>query len=151
MTLDDIDRRILAELTRNGRISNADLARRVGLSASPCWTRVRALERSGVIKGYSAVIDRSALGLPETMVVEVTLNKHRHAGGAVDSFIKAVERLPEVIDAAMVAGDFDFYLRVAVANTAEYERFLREKLYRIPNVRKARSILVLRELSREVE
>ncbi len=144
--LDEIDRKILSELHRDGRLTNADLARRVGLSASPCWTRVRALEKRGVIKGYSALVDRKALGLPETIVVEVTLEKH--GGDAIESFTKAVLRLPEVIEAAVVAGDCDFHLKVASASTADYERFLREKLYRIPGVRQVRSIFILRELPR---
>ncbi|MDB6043793.1 MAG: transcriptional regulator, AsnC family [Gammaproteobacteria bacterium] len=146
--LDDIDRRILIELSRNGRLSNTDLARRVGLSASACWTRVRALEEGGIITGYTAVIDRAAIGLPETVVVEVTLDKHKHAGDAMENFAKAIEKLPQVIEAAVVAGDFDFYLRVAASSTADYEHFLREKLYRIPSVRQARSIFILREITR---
>ena len=144
--LDDIDRQILAELTRDGRLSNTDLARRVGLSASACWTRVQALESSGVIEGYTAIIDRAALGLPETIFVEVTLDEHN--SDAIESFSKAIEQLPEVIDAAVVAGDFDFHLQVAAASTADYEHFLREKLRGIPNVRRVRSIFVLREIKR---
>jgi Lrp/AsnC family leucine-responsive transcriptional regulator len=144
--LDDLDRRILAELARDGRISNSDLARLVGLSASSCWTRVRALERRGVIKGYAAQVNRAALGLPETVMVEVTLDKQRNAGGVVEAFIREIERLPEVVEAMVVAGDFDFYLRVVAASTADYDRFLREKLYRIPSVREARSIFILRDV-----
>ena len=111
INIDDIDRRILTELSRNGRLSNTDLARRVGLSASACWTRVRALEDSGVIKGYSAVIDRALIGLPETIVVEVTLDKHKHAGDAMEAFGKAIERLPQVMEAAVVAGDMQHSAR----------------------------------------
>jgi Lrp/AsnC family leucine-responsive transcriptional regulator len=146
--VDNIDRKILTELSREGRLSNADLARRVGLSASACWTRVRALEDSRVIKGYTAIIDRAAIGLPETVVVEVTVDKQKHAGDALETFAKAIERLPQVIDSAVVAGDFDYYLRVAASSTSDYEHFLREKLYRIPSVRQARSIFVLREITR---
>lgn len=144
--LDDIDRQILDELSQNGRLSNSDLARRVGLSASACWTRVQALEASRVIQGYTAIVDRAALGLPETIVVEVTLEEHNSE--AIESFGKAIEKLPEVIDAAMVAGDFDFHLQVAAASTADYEQFLREKLRCIPNVRRVRSIFLLREIKR---
>ncbi|HVW71045.1 MAG TPA: Lrp/AsnC family transcriptional regulator [Steroidobacteraceae bacterium] len=144
--LDDIDRQILEELSRDGRLSNSDLARRVGLSASACWTRVQALETSQVIQGYTAIVDRASLGLPETIVVEVTLEKH--SSDAIESFGKAIERLPEVIDAAVVAGDFDFHLQVAAASTADYEHFLREKLRCIPNVRRVRSIFLLRQIKR---
>src|SRR5579883_970900 len=142
--LDDFDRRILAELSRDGRLSNSDLARRIGLSASACWMRVRALEESGVIKGYAAVIDRALIGLPET----VTVDKQKHTGDVLEGFEAAIERMPQVIEASLVAGDFDYYLRVAASSTADYEHFLREKLYRIPGVRQARSIFILRELAR---
>lgn len=146
--LDEIDHRILAELTRDGRLSNTDLARRIGLSASACWMRVRALEESGVIKGYTAIIDRAAMGVPETVVVEVTVDKQKHTGDVLDGFEAAIERMPQVIEASLVAGDFDYYLRVAASSTADYEHFLREKLYRIPGVRQARSIFILREIPR---
>lgn len=146
--LDGLDHRILGELARNGRLSNTELARRIGLSASACWTRVRALEESGVIKGYTAVIDRATVGLPETIMVEVTLDKRSHTRDALAAFETAIERLPEVIEASLVAGDFDYYLRVAASSTAEFEHFLREKLYRIPSVRQARSIFILREIPR---
>jgi Lrp/AsnC family transcriptional regulator, leucine-responsive regulatory protein len=75
--LDDLDHRILDELSRDGRLSNTDLAHRIGLSPSACWTRVRALEENVVIKGYTAIIDRAPVGLPETIVVEVTLEKRK--------------------------------------------------------------------------
>ena len=107
---------------------------------------MRALEENGVIKGYTAIIDRAAVGLPETIVVEVTLEKQRHTGNVLDAFEKAIANLPQVIEAALVAGDFDYYLRVAASSTTDYERFLREKLYRIPGVRQARSIFILREM-----
>jgi Lrp/AsnC family leucine-responsive transcriptional regulator len=146
--LDDLDRRILAELSRDGRLSNSDLARRIGLSPSACWMRVRALEKNGVIKGYAAIIDRTAVGLPETVVVEVTVDKQKHTGDVLEGFEAAIARMPQVIEASLVAGDFDYYLRVAASSTADYEHFLREKLYRIPGVRQARSIFILREITR---
>ena len=92
--LDDVDHRILAELSHDGRLSNTDLARRIGLSASACWTRVHALEESGVIKGYTAIIDRAAIGLPETVVVEVTVES-KHAGDVLEGFEAAIERMPK--------------------------------------------------------
>ncbi|HWF98831.1 MAG TPA: Lrp/AsnC family transcriptional regulator [Steroidobacteraceae bacterium] len=145
---DEIDHRILAELARDGRLSNTDLAHRIGLSPSACWTRVRALESSGVIKGYAAIIDRAAIGLPETVVVEVTVDKQKHTGDVLEGFEAAILQMPQVIEASLVAGDFDYYLRVAASSTADYEHFLREKLYRIPGVRQARSIFILREIAR---
>jgi Lrp/AsnC family transcriptional regulator, leucine-responsive regulatory protein len=103
--LDELDHRILDELSRDGRLSNTDLAQRIGLSPSACWTRVRALEENGVIQGYTAIIDRAAVGLPETIVVEMTLAKHRHTGNVLDAFEKAIANLPQAIEAALAAGD----------------------------------------------
>jgi Lrp/AsnC family leucine-responsive transcriptional regulator len=142
-SLDALDRRILAALRQDGRLSNAELARRVGLSPSPCWTRTRSLEERGIITGYSADIGYAALGLKLTMLVQVTLEKH--GDDSMDGFAHGIGEMPEVIESAMVAGDFDFLLKVITANTDDYERFLREKLYRVPGVRQVRSILVLRD------
>jgi Lrp/AsnC family leucine-responsive transcriptional regulator len=140
--LDTIDRRILAALREDGRLSNAELARRVGLSASPCWNRVRALEERGIITGYSANLDYDALGLKLTMLVQVTLEKH--GDGTMDNFAAAISHIPEVTEAAMVAGDFDFLLKVITADTQSYQRFLHDRLHRISGVHQVRSILVLR-------
>ncbi|WP_447763588.1 Lrp/AsnC family transcriptional regulator [Sphingopyxis panaciterrae] len=139
--LDTIDRRIVSELLVDGRIPNAELARRVGLSPSPCWKRVRALEERGVIVGYEAKLGFDTIGLKLCMLVQVTLEKH--ASDAMDGFAEAVARMPEVVEASMVAGDFDYLLKVRTADTHAYERFLREKLHRIAGVRQVRSILVL--------
>src|ERR1700691_720917 len=101
--LDELDHRILDELSRDGRVSNTDLAHRIGLSPSACWTRVHALEKNGVVKGYTAIIDRAAVGLPETIVVEVTLEKQRHTGNVLDALEKAIANLPEESECALVA------------------------------------------------
>jgi Lrp/AsnC family leucine-responsive transcriptional regulator len=142
--LDSIDWKIVAELSQDGRLSNVELARRVGLSSSPCWTRVRRLEKLGVIAGYVARIDWTALGLTETVIVEVSL--HEHGGEAVDAFVKALEGLSEVTEAWVMTGHSDFLLKVAVAGTAEFERFLRESLYPIANVAKVESRFTMRKL-----
>ncbi|MEQ8501918.1 MAG: Lrp/AsnC family transcriptional regulator, partial [Sneathiellaceae bacterium] len=103
--LDQIDRNILRVLQDNARISNRDLAERVGLSASPCWTRVRRLEREGVIAGYVAIFDQEALGRPDTVVIEVTLD--RHDEDMLETFGAALAALPEVTEAHLVTGDYD--------------------------------------------
>ena len=126
--MDEIDSRILRELQFNARVSNADLASRVGLSASPCWNRVRALEQQGVIEKYIAVFDQAALGLPDTVIIEVTLD--RHDDDILKKFEAALERMPEVVEAYLMTGEYDFFIKVAVAGTEGYERFLREKLYK---------------------
>lgn len=142
--MDEIDNRILRELQFRARISNADLASRVGLSASPCWKRVRTLERQGVIEKYIAVFDQAALGLPDTVIVEVTLD--RHDDEILKKFEAELERMPEVIEAYLVTGEYGFFIKLAVAGTEGYERFLREKLYRIPGIRHSRTSFTLRRL-----
>ncbi|MEM5275783.1 Lrp/AsnC family transcriptional regulator [Cupriavidus taiwanensis] len=145
--LDDTDRRILRELRRDGRLSNARLAEQVGLSATPCWNRVRALEESGVIEGYAALLNQKALGLPDTVLIEVTLE--RHDDDMLYRFGKALAELPEVMEAYLLTGEYDYLIKVAVAGTQGYEEFLRHKLYKLPGLRHSRSTFVLRTLKRE--
>jgi Lrp/AsnC family leucine-responsive transcriptional regulator len=145
--LDDTDRRILRELRRDGRLSNARLAEQVGLSATPCWNRVRALEENGVIEGYAALLNQKALGLPDTVLIEVTLE--RHDDDMLYRFGKALAELPEVMEAYLLTGEYDYLIKVAVAGTQGYEEFLRHKLYKLPGLRHSRSTFVLRTLKRE--
>lgn len=144
--LDAIDRKILRTLMRNARISNQKLAESVNLSPSPCWNRVRALESQGVISEYVTILDQEALGLPDTVIIEVTLD--RHDDEIFQRFGDSLAELPEVMEAYLVTGDYDYLIKVAVAGTAGYERFLREKLYKIPGIRHSRSTFALRCLKR---
>jgi Lrp/AsnC family leucine-responsive transcriptional regulator len=144
--LDDIDRKILRILRLDGRISNQKLADSVHLSPTPCWNRVRALEEQGYIEGYAAILSQSALGLPDTVIIEVTLE--RHDEDMLERFGEALAGLPEVMEASLLTGDYDYLIKVAVAGTAGYERFLRERLYKIPGIRHSRSTFVLRTLKR---
>ncbi|MEO1091150.1 MAG: Lrp/AsnC family transcriptional regulator [Pseudomonadota bacterium] len=140
--MDAIDLKILRALRFDARLKNTELAERVGLSATPCWNRVRALERAGVIKHYVTVLDPVALGLPDTVFVEVMLSQHDEQ--ALETFGRAVEALPEVVEAWLVSGEYDYMLKVAVAGSSGYERFLREKLFRIEGLRHTRSSFALR-------
>lgn len=144
--LDEIDRRILRELQDNARLSNADLAERVGLSASPCWQRVKRLEDSGYIQGYVAILDHKRLGMPDTIIIEVTLE--RHDDEVIERFGRALTDLPEILEAYLTTGEYDYFIKVAINGTEGYERFLREKLYRIPGIRHTRSCFALRCLKR---
>lgn len=123
-----------------------ELAGKVGLSPSPCWTRVRRLEENGAIEHYSAVLSHAALGLSDTVFVEVTLDKHDDT--VLEAFGAALARIPEVIEAHLVSGDYDYLVKVAVADTSDYERFLRQRLYKIKGVRHTRSIFALRALKK---
>lgn len=142
--LDATDRRILAALRADGRLSNAKLAEQVGLSPTPVWNRVRRLEEQGVITGYTAEIDQKALGLADTVFIEITLDRHDMA--QVRDFGERLARMKEVLEVFLVSGDYDFLARVAVDGTAGYEVFLRERLYSLPGVRNCRSVFTLRTL-----
>lgn len=144
--LDEIDRKILRTLSRDGRISNQKLAETVNLSPTPCWHRVKALEESGHISGYVAVLDQRSLGLPDTVIIEVTVD--RHDDEIFQAFSDALAELPEVMEAYLLSGEYDYLIKVAVSGTEGYERFLRQKLYRLPGVKHTRSTFTLRCLKR---
>ena len=144
--LDEIDRKILRTLSQDGRISNQKLADTVNLSPTPCWHRVRALEEAGFISGYVAVLDQRTLGLPDTVIIEVTVD--RHDDEIFQRFSDALAELPEVMEAYLLSGEYDYLIKVAVSGTEGYERFLRQKLYKLPGVTHTRSTFTLRCLKR---
>jgi len=137
MSLDPIDVRILRELQADGRLTNVELADRVGLSPSPCLRRVKALETAGVIRGYHAVLDRDALGLGLTIFVGVKVALRPTE--QTPTFWEAVEALPEVITCHLVSGEADFLLQIVVPDLAAYERFLLGTLLKLPGVTDVRS------------
>lgn len=130
--MDEKDRQILRELQNDGRISNQDLAERVNLSPSPCLRRVRNLEQAGVIRGYTALIDEAAYGLPVTVFVQIRLQ--RHGDDAVNTFEKKVRETPEILDCYLMTGNSDYLLRVLVEGLTDYETFVRNKLQKIPGI-----------------
>ena len=130
--LDRFDRAILTVLAEDGRISITDLSKRIGLSKSPTQTRLRRLEESGVIIGYRAILNPIRLGLDHVAFVEVRLSDTREA--ALVAFNSAVARIPEIEQAHMIAGDFDYLLKVRTQNMASYRRFLGETVSSLPYV-----------------
>lgn len=142
--LDRTDRRILQELAKDGRISNAQLAQQVGLSPSPCWQRVRRLEQQGVITSYRAILDQEHLGAAEIVMIEVILE--RHDDETLETFGRQMLKMPEVLQVHLTTGEYDYQIKVAVDGTRGYEEFLRKKLYRVPGIRHSRSSFVLRTL-----
>jgi Lrp/AsnC family leucine-responsive transcriptional regulator len=140
--IDQLDRKILRALQSNARLSNAELAEQVGLSTTACWNRTRQLEAEGYIQGYVALIDQTKLGMTDTVLLELTLE--RHDDNALARFGEALAALPEVLEAYLVSGEYDYLVKVAVEGTAGYERFLREKLYKIGGIRHSRSMFALR-------
>lgn len=142
--LDAIDRRILAVLQDNARIANVDLAGQAGISASPCWRRVRDLEQSGVIARYVTLVDPAALGLQVSVFVQVTLEKQVET--ALGEFERAVLARPEVMECYLMTGDADYHLRVVVADLQAYERFLMDHLTKVPGIANIRSSFALKQV-----
>ncbi len=145
MALDVFDLKILNALQENGGLSNLDLAKKVGLSPSPCLRRVRALEEQGVIQGYQALIDRRAIGLGVRAFVEVKLERQSEA--ATEKFIAKVRRLPEVIACYLMTGPLDYILDVVAVDLDAYSEFTTKRLISLPGVAEVRSGFVLREIS----
>ena len=142
--LDAIDRRILEHLQDNARISNVDLAARVGISASPCWRRVRELEESGVISNYVTLIDAASVGLTVSVFVNVSLEKQVER--ELEVFQNAIRERPEVMECYLMTGEADFLLRVVVPDLMAYERFLMDHLTRVPGIASIRSSFALKQV-----
>jgi Lrp/AsnC family leucine-responsive transcriptional regulator len=142
--LDAVDRKILVELQANGRMSLAELADKVGLSASPCLRRVRMLEKAGVISRYVAVLDQRAVGLPVSVFVSIKLERQKQ--DALDRFAKAIERWPEVLECYLMTGPRDYWLRVVVPDLAAYERFVKQKLTRLEGIASIESSFALEQV-----
>lgn len=146
--LDIADRRILSALRRNGRLTIAELSEQVGLSASPCWTRLKRLEADKTIEGYVAVINAQAIGATETFFIEITLEHHDDQ--MLERFGQALAEMPEVTEAHLVTGDYDYLVKISVTSAEHYERFLRQTLYRVKGIRHTRSTFALRNLKHEI-
>jgi DNA-binding Lrp family transcriptional regulator len=140
--LDKTDLIILSELQRNAQRPIAELAQKAGLSPSSCHRRVKLLEEAGVIQGYTATLDRAALGLANEFFVEVSLSAQTEE--AFEKFEKAVQRVPEIVECHLMSGQFDYLLRVAAADAADYERIHRSRISRLPYVQRIQSSLALR-------
>lgn len=139
--IDTINGKILQELTRNGRASNLELADRVGLSPSACLRRVQELERSGVIKGYRAILDRTALGIGFVAYITVGLSDHTKA--SQEAFERSIARAPEVIECHNITGTMEYLLRVEVSDLAVYKIFHTEVLGVLPQVTSITSYVVM--------
>ena len=141
-TLDRIDRRILDTLQADARISNQELAKRVGLSAAPCWRRLRRLEEEGFISGYATLLNGSAIGLPILAYALVTLDNH-HAD-TVRQFDRLIQDSPEVLECHSMSGPNDYLLRIVAASMEAYEHFLSTQILQHAAVRSVNTSFVLR-------
>lgn len=138
------DARILAALQAEGRLTNQELADRVGLSASPCWRRVRQMEEAGVIEGYRALVDRRKIGLGVLAFVRVKIDSHSEAEAR--KFEDDIQRLDEVVACYSLAGSADFLLQVAAADLDAYAEFAMNVIRRLPRIKEMETAIVLKEV-----
>lgn len=148
-SLDSHSLAILRELQRDARQTVQQIAERVGLSSTPCWKRIKAMEAAGVITGYSALVDRERVGLGLMVVVETNLSQHTQE--LVEQFERAVAATPQIVRCLSTTGQSDYLLTVLVPGIAEYERFLHATLFRLPGVTHVRSSIVLKEVKSDVK
>lgn len=141
---DKIDLSILRILLLDARRTLQEIGAEVGLSPTSCWSRIKRLEAEGVIKRYTVDIDPRSLGYHDTVIVQLTLESHTE--DTLYAFGQVLATIPEILEAYLVSGDYDYYIRIAVRDTRDYERLLREKLYKIPGIRHSKSHFVLRVL-----
>ena len=145
MELDRTDKRILAELQKNGRISNLELADAIGLSPSPCLRRVKQLEDSNIIESYTALLNASNLGLKLTALIQINMDKH--TPDRFEHFERSIQSYPEVQECLLIAGQSaDFLLKVTVQDMEVYQDFLLNKITKIPGVTDVHSSFVLRHV-----
>lgn len=142
--LDAIDRRLLAALQTDGRLTATELAERAGLTTSPCLRRLRRLEETGIIRGYAALVDQQKVGLPISVFVSIKLEKQREE--ALARFEEAVRGCPEVVECYLMTGPRDYLLRVVVADLAAYEQFLKAKLTRLDGIASIESSFALEQV-----
>ena len=144
MKLDRTDYRILHLVQNNARISNIELAEAVGLSPSPCLRRVRALEEEGIIKRYVAIVDPVAVGLPISIFVNVSLERQERKW--LEEFEQRIRSYPEVMECHLMTGTFDYLVCAVVPDLQSYERFLADKLTRIPGAANIQSSFALKQV-----
>jgi len=142
--LDRIDKRILAELQKDGRLANVELANRVGLTPSPCLERVKRLEKDGIIEGYRAILNPEKLGSGLVVFVEIQLQ--RTSPDVFEEFKEAVKDLDAIQECHLVSGDFDYLLKSRVGDMREYRRLLGETLLKLPSVSSSKSYVVMEDV-----
>jgi Lrp/AsnC family transcriptional regulator, leucine-responsive regulatory protein len=143
-TFDKFDLAILKILLSDSRRTLNEISAEIGLSPTTCWNRVKRMEAEDVIKRYTVDLDNTKLGYRDSVIVQLTLESH--SDRTLDEFGKQLAAMPEVVEAYLVSGEYDYYIRIAVRDTRDYERLLRERLYKIPGIRHSKSHFVLRVL-----
>ncbi len=145
-SFDAADLRILDILIRDSRTPLQEIGEAVGLSTTSCWNRIKRMTEAGVLQGYTVRVDLPSLGWEDVVVVQVTLDNHSEE--TLYEFGRQLEQIPEVLEALLISGDYDYFIRIAVKDTRDYERLLRERLYKIPGIRHSKSSFVLRTLKK---
>ena len=145
--MDYIEYKILSTLQSNARLSNLELAKQVGLSASPCLRRVKSLEDIGIISGYSAIIDQNKVDLSVNVFVQISLERQSEEG--LEIFEEKIIEYKEVMEAYLMTGEADYLLRIVVKDLQTYEKFLKENLTRIPGISSIRSYFSLKQVTRK--
>ena len=143
---DRLDFAILKVLLADSRQTLQEVGAQVGLSTTSCWNRIKRMEAVGAIQGYTVKLDLARLGYRDTVIVQVNLESH--SDETLYEFGRVLETIPEVLEAYLISGDYDYFIRIAVQDTRDYERLLREKLYKIPGIRHSKSSFVLRTLKK---
>jgi Lrp/AsnC family transcriptional regulator, leucine-responsive regulatory protein len=146
--LDAYSQKILLELQRDARQTVAQLSAAVGLSPTPCWKRVKEMEAAGVIRGYTALVDREKVGLQLTVMVEVNLTHHTEEG--VQRFEQAVLASPYIVRCQATTGQADYLMTVLSPDIKHYERLLHDTIFKLPGVTHVRSSIVLKEIKAEI-
>jgi Lrp/AsnC family leucine-responsive transcriptional regulator len=143
---DATDLRILSILLKDSRTPLQEISAAINLSTTSCWNRIKRMTELGLVEAYTVKLDLASLGYNDTVIVQVTLDSHSEQ--TLYDFGKALESIPEVLEALLISGDYDYFLRIAVKDTRDYERLLRERLYNIPGIRHSKSSFVLRTLKK---
>jgi len=149
ISLNKLDRAILQEMQKDGKISNVDLAEKVHLSPSACLRRVKLLEQQGIIQSYTMLVDQEALGLTGNVFVEITLSSQKQE--MLDEFEEKIRQVPEVMECYLITGDYDYLLRVVVADTADFERIHHQHLSHLPGVARIKTLFTLRTVTKRTD
>jgi Lrp/AsnC family transcriptional regulator, leucine-responsive regulatory protein len=149
LILNKIDKAILKEMQREGKISNVELAKKVHLSPSACLRRVKLLEEQGIIQSYAMLVNQEALGLTGNVFVEITLSSQKQ--DILDAFEEKIREVPEVMECYLITGDYDYLLRVVVTDTADFERLHHQYLSHLPGVTRIKTLFTLRTVTKKTD
>jgi DNA-binding Lrp family transcriptional regulator len=144
--MDSFDKKILVALQKDGRITNKDLAKQVSLSQAPCWRRVDALEKQGLITGYTAIVDQQKLGLNLTAFAQISLDNHHP--DTVHQFDEGIQQWPEILECHATSGEYDYLLKIVATDMQTYNQLIYEKILRLPSIRSVNTSFSMQEKKR---